>query len=221
MRALPAEGVLSATPTLIIASKEAGPPDVVALLKTSSVPYVAVPDDQTAEGVAAKIRFVASVIGAEAEGEKLASSVERDFARLAAQRSKIAKPLRALFVLSVQNGRATVGGASTSADAIMRLAGATNAAAQLTGYKPLTDEAAMELAPDAIITMRHSRSTMGSDQILSVKGLKSSPAGQSDRVIEMDGLYLLGFGPRSAQAARDLMSALYPRLTQSRADARQ
>jgi iron complex transport system substrate-binding protein len=32
----------------------------------------------------------------------------------------------------------------------------------------------------------------------------------------MDGLYLLGFGPRSASAARDLMKQLYPSLAQSR-----
>ena len=28
----------------------------------------------------------------------------------------------------------------------------------------------------------------------------------------MDGLYLLGFGPRTARAARDLAAALYPAL---------
>ncbi len=80
-------------------------------------------------GSSAKIRFVASVVGAGAAGDALARSVEQDFARLAQQRSKIAKPIRALFVLTVQNGRAMVGGAGTSADAVLRLAGAENAAA--------------------------------------------------------------------------------------------
>ena len=56
MRALSAEGVLSANPTLIVASKDAGPPDVVAALKASAVPYVEVPDNHTPEGVSAKIR---------------------------------------------------------------------------------------------------------------------------------------------------------------------
>jgi len=65
--------------------------------------------------------------------------------------------------------------------------------------------------------MRHSGATLTSDQILSVKGLQASPAGQNKRVIEMDGLYLLSFGPRSAHAARDLMAALYPGLTERRA----
>src|SRR5690606_12344276 len=54
LRALSAEGVLSTNPTLIIAAGDAGPPPVVAVLKSSSIPYVQVPDDKTPEGVAAK-----------------------------------------------------------------------------------------------------------------------------------------------------------------------
>lgn len=217
MRALSAEGVLSANPTVIVASKDAGPPDVVAALKASAVPYVEVPDDHTPEGVTAKIRFIASLVGATSAGEALAKSVEQDFAALAQDRAKIGKPVRAIFVLAVQNGRATVAGANTSADAVIKLAGAENAAAGIEGYKPLVEEAATELAPDAIVTMRHSSATFTSDEILSVKGLQASPAGQSRRVIEMDGLYLLSFGPRSAHAARDLMAALYPGLAERRA----
>ena len=217
MRALSAEGVLSANPTVIVASKDAGPPDVVKALKASAVPYVEVPDDRTPEGAAAKVRFIASLVGAESAGENLAKSLEQDFAALAQDRAKITKPVRAIFVLTVQNGRATVAGGHTSADAVIKLAGAENAAGGIEGYKPLVEEAATELAPDAIVTMRHSSSTFTSDQILSVKGLQASPAGQNKRVIEMDGLYLLSFGPRSAHAARDLMAALYPGLTERRA----
>jgi iron complex transport system substrate-binding protein len=217
MRALSAEGVLSANPTVIVASKDAGPPDVVKALKASAVPYVEVPDDRTPEGAAAKVRFIASLVGAESAGENLAKSLEQEFAALAQDRAKITKPVRAIFVLTVQNGRATVAGGHTSADAVIKLAGAENAAGGIEGYKPLVEEAATELAPDAIVTMRYSSSTFTSDQILSVKGLQASPAGQNKRVIEMDGLYLLSFGPRSAHAARDLMAALYPGLTERRA----
>lgn len=215
LRALSAEGVLSTNPSVIIAAKDAGPPEVVALLRSSSATYVEVPDDHTPEGVAAKIRFVASVVGADAAGDALAREVEHDFAVLASDRAKIAKPVRALFVLTVQNGRATVAGRDTSADAIFRLAGAENAANTLRGFKPLADESAIEVAPDAIVTMRHSSSGFHSDHILSVKGLADSPAAQNKRIVEMDGLYLLGFGPRAAQAARDLMKSLYPKLAQS------
>jgi iron complex transport system substrate-binding protein len=215
MRALSAEGVLATNPSVIIAAKNAGPPEVVALLRSSSVPYVEVPDDHTPEGVAGKIRFVASVVGADAAGDALAKQVEHDFAVLAKDRAKIKKPVRALFVLTVMNGRATVAGRDTSADAILKMAGAENAADMLRGFKPLADESAMEVAPDAIVTMRHSSSAFRSDHILSVKGLATSPAAENKRIVEMDGLYLLGFGPRAAQAARDLMKSLYPRLAQT------
>ncbi len=219
LRALSSEGVLATNPTLIIASRDAGPPPVVAVLKSSSIPYVQVPDDKTPEGVAAKIRFIASVIGAEAAGEALAKDVERDFALLAEQRAKITKPKRALFVLSVQNGKATVAGTETSADAIFKLAGVMNATSGTHGYKPLADEAGVELAPDAVVTMPHGRSGPPSDPISTVTALASSPALKDNNVIVMDSLYLLGFGPRCASAARELMATLYPELAMKRASA--
>jgi iron complex transport system substrate-binding protein len=212
MRALSAEGVLSTNPTLIIAAKDAGPPPVIAVLKASSVPYIEVPDDKSPEGVAAKIRFVASVVGAEEKGEALAKDVERDFALLSEQRSRIKQPKRALFVLSVQNGRATIAGTGTSADAMLKLAGATNVASEAHGYKPLADEAGVELAPDAVVTMQHGASGPPSDAIATIAALAESPALKQNKIIEMNGLYLLGFGPRCARAARELMAALYPDL---------
>lgn len=219
MRALSAEGVLATNPTLILAAKDAGPPPVVAVLKASSIPYIEVPDDKTPEGVAAKIRFIAKVVGAESAGDALAKDVERDFAALAVQRAKIDKPKRALFVLSVQNGRATVAGTNTSADAMLKLAGAVNAAGEAQGYKPLADEAGVKLAPDAIVTMQHGRSGPPSDPISSISALAQSPALKQHQIIEMNGLYLLGFGPRCASAARELMAALYPEVVQKRASA--
>ncbi|MET0407499.1 MAG: hemin ABC transporter substrate-binding protein, partial [Hyphomicrobium sp.] len=40
-------------------------------------------------------------------------------------------------------------------------------------------------------------------------GLSQSPAFKTKSIIEMDGLYLLGFGPRAPAAARELMTSLY------------
>jgi iron complex transport system substrate-binding protein len=39
--------------------------------------------------------------------------------------------------------------------------------------------------------------------------LSQTPAVQNDAILRMDGAYLLGFGPRTASAARDLARALY------------
>ncbi|ODA68194.1 Hemin-binding periplasmic protein HmuT precursor [Methyloligella halotolerans] len=213
MRALSAEGVLSMNPSVIIASAGSGPPEVVKLLKSSSVPYVEVPDDTSPEAVADKVRFVAKVVGEEEAGEKIAKGVEDDFALLAEQREKIDTPKRVLFILSVSDGKASVAGAGTGADAIIKLAGGENAAGMVTGYKPVVNESAIELAPDAIVTMAHGGPGSNSlEMIKSVKGMEMTPAVKNNRVISMDGLYLLGFGPRASKAARDLMAKLYPEL---------
>ena len=84
----------------------------------------------------------------------------------------------------------------------------------MSGYKPLTEEAIVELAPEVILIMRRSSGNDAHDtaQLLEIKGVQSTPAGAGKRVIMMDALYLLGFGPRAPRAARELMGRMYPDL---------
>ena len=212
MRALSSEGVISVGATLILAAERAGPPEVVKTLKSTSVPYIEVADQNSAEGITGKVRLIAKAIGVEAEGEKLAQNVTADFKTLAELKGKINRPLRALFVLGVQNGRVMVGGQNTSADAILKLAGAENVATAVNGFRPLPDEAVVEMAPDVIVAMRRSSDKDAHDlsQLFALKGVQSTPAGAAKRIIMVDGLYTLGFGPRAPAAARDLMALFYP-----------
>ncbi len=215
MRALSTEGVLSVAPTLIVASADAGPPEVVAALKGSTVPFVAVKGEGTPEGVVHKIKAIATALGVAGEGEKLASRIEAEFAEAAAQKAKVTKPVRALFVLAQQEGRTVVGGAHTAAGDMFSLAGAVNAVTGFDGYKPLSDEAAITAAPDVIVVMTRNGG-VGADNfaqaIGSMRGLASTPAAKSGRIIEVDGSYMLQFGPRAASAALDLMHRFYPEL---------
>lgn len=211
MRTLSTEGVLSANGDLIIASDRSGPPEVVKALKSAPVAYIEIPDDFSPLGVANKARQIARAVGLDAAGENLAQRIERDFAKLTELRKQIDKPAHVLFVLNVVNGRVMVGGSHSSADAILKLAGAENAAAAVNGYKPISDEALVEISPDAIVNMSRA-GNHDTGQIASIKGLSASPAVRNKRIIQMDGLYLLGFGPRAPAAARDLMRQLYPKL---------
>ena len=214
MRALSTEGVISVGATLVIASERSGPPEVVKTLKTTSVPYVEVPDQYSPQGIAAKVRLVARAVGAEAGGEKLVQLIEGDFKTLADGTARIKRPLKAMFVLGVQGGRVNVAGQGTAAHAIIELAGATNVTDAINGYKPVTDEAIVELAPDVILLMRRSSGDADQDaaQLLELKSVQSTPAGAAKRIIMMDALYLLGFGPRAPRAARELMGRIYPDL---------
>jgi iron complex transport system substrate-binding protein len=218
MRALSSEGVISVDATVVLASERAGPPEVVKTLKASSVPYIEVPDEFTPEGLVKKIHLIARAIGTEAEGDRIAQDVAAGFAALATLRSRIRRPVRALFVLGVQNGRIMVGGKNTSADAVLELAGARNVAADINGFRPAGDEAVLEMAPEVIVGMRRTSDSDTHDlsQLFALKGVQSTPAGAAKRLVLVDA-YLLGFGPRVPHAARDLLRVLYPDV--DRADA--
>ena len=65
-------------------------------------------------------------------------------------------------------------------------------------------------APDVILMMdRGGDHAIEDEVLLSMPAIRTTPAATTGAVIRMQGLYLLGFGPRTAQAARDLHSAIY------------
>lgn len=210
MRALAPEGVLKVGPTLILAIEGSGPAEAVEILERASVPYVVVPEAKDAEGVLRKIRFIAEAAGVPAEGEKLADAVREDFAALGNALKGVKQHRKAAFILAMGSGSPIVGGAGTSADALFKLADVDNALANVSGFKPASDEAMLAAAPDAVIVMSERDHAMSPDKLFSMPSLASSPAAKTRNLIGLPGLYLLGFGPRTAHAARDLAAALYP-----------
>lgn len=216
VRALGAEGILSLNPTLVLAAEGAGPPDALRLIEQAGVTIVRVPDEPTPEGVVKRVQTVAQAVDARERGDELIREIENGFAQLAEARAKVTRPVRALFVLSLQNGRPLVGGQGTTADAMFALAGATNAAATLSGWKPLSDEGVIAAAPEAIVMMSHGPGGAAQDPF-ALPAFAATPAAAQKRLVVMDGTYLLGFGPRTPKAARELMAALHPDLAKTQA----
>ncbi|MEP9353317.1 ABC transporter substrate-binding protein [Xanthobacter sp. KR7-65] len=209
-RALSPEGVLSVGPTLILAIEGAGPKSTLDVLQQASVPVVMIPEGHDKAGVLRKIARVAEAVGAEAKGRALAAEVAADFDALDAMVQRLPERPRAIFVLSASGGAAVVGGSDTSADAILRLAGATNAMASLKGFKPALDEAAMSAEPEAVVVMRGGGQVLDAATVFALPAFVGTPAARDRRLVTMPGSYLLAFGPRAPRAARDLAAALHP-----------
>jgi iron complex transport system substrate-binding protein len=106
-----------------------------------------------------------------------------------------------------------VGGRSTAADGLMRLAGATNVFDNVEGYKIVNDEAIVAAAPEMVLAMQRDGLDLDAAQVFAHSAFREVPAARDRRFFAMEGLYMLGFGPRTARAARDLSLALYPGLT--------
>jgi iron complex transport system substrate-binding protein len=214
-RQLSPEGVLGMRPSLVLAVEGAGPKEAVAVLERAGVPFVLVPDRHTGEGVLDRIKLVAKAMDAGERGDCLAGAVKADLDALARLRSGVATPARVLFVLSMAGDRLLVAGGNTAADGIIRLAGAVNAITGYDGYKAVTDEAIIGARPDAILVMQRSgQHAITADSLFAHPAFRMTPAANRNALIAFDGLYLLGFGPRTAAAARDLALRLYPQLAQ-------
>jgi len=212
MRRLSPEGVLSVAPDLIIAEEGAGPAETVQILEEAAIPFVTIPAARDGTGVAARIRAIGAALGLDDKADALATEVEGEIATVVDASATAAEPpVRVLFILSAAGGRLMASGTGTEADAMIRLAGGINAIEGFPGYKQLTDEAVLAAQPDVILMMdRGTGSDHGSAGVLEHPAIAITPAGQAKRLIAMDGLYLLGFGPRTADAVADLHAALYP-----------
>lgn len=210
MRALSPEGVLSINPSTILLLEGSGPPEALDVLRKASVPLVTVPEKFDRAGILEKIAVVGDVLGVGDKAGKLADRVAADIDAAQAATAGIENRKKVLFVLSLQGGRVLASGTGTAADGIIALAGGVNAVDAYPGYKQLSDEAIIEAAPDVILAMdRGGDHETQADQLLSHPAIAATPAAANRQVVRMDGAFLLGFGPRTAEAARELASALY------------
>lgn len=212
MRALSPEGVLAVAPGLIISEDGAGPVETIEVLQGADIPFVTVPDGYTADGIVAKIMAVGTALDVAPAAMALATdvSLKLQTAQAAAATQAGDSPKRVLFILSTQGGRILASGQNTAANGIIEMAGGVNVITAFEGYKPLSDEAVSAAAPDVILMMDRSGDHSADNAALfAMPALATTPAAQTQSVVRMNGLYLLGFGPRTADAVVDLTTALY------------
>lgn len=210
MRQLSPEGVLAERPSVVIADGDAGPPAAIDVLSSSAVPLVMIEASKTPEAIPARVRLIAEAVGRQQQGEVLVKQIEADFARLDAARALVKTPARALFILSMRNGQPMVAGSGTAADGALKLAGLENVAAGIEGYKPMTEEAIVSAAPEVIVMMNHGPGGLTADEVFAMPAFRLVPAATDKRFVQVDGLELLGFGPRTATAALALCGAVDP-----------
>ena len=208
MRTLSAEGILSLVPTLVLATTHAGPPVVLEQLREAGVPLLVLPAEPSLAGAESKIRGVANALGLEPQGEVLVRTLRSRVERVLAGVSADAGP-RVVFLMGLQQGAPIAAGAGTSAQAMIELAGGANALTGFSGYRPVSPEVLAQARPEVLLVPEHALSAMGgAPAVLSQPGVELTCAGRNRRLVVMDGLYLLGFGPRLGEAVTDLAQAL-------------
>ncbi|HOE98053.1 MAG TPA: hemin ABC transporter substrate-binding protein [Candidatus Sumerlaeota bacterium] len=204
-RQVSAEGVLSLNPTLVLLTPEAGPPSAVQQLRDAGVRLITITGDDSTTGSMKRVEEVGAALGKPEIAAEIVRRMRADLEQAEAFAAQAPHRPRVLFIYARGLGTLMVGGRGTPADTMIRLAGGANATGTIEGFKPLTAEAVVEAAPDIVLMMSKGLESLGGREgLLSIPGVAQTPAAQQGRLILMDDLYLLGFGPRLGQAARDL-----------------
>lgn len=208
-RQLSAEGLVALAPDMIVAAEDIGPPETVEILKTLEIPVVFIPEDNSGEGIQRKIALIAKVLDRQEDGKALAQQVQKAFDDAVALSSAVPEDERKKVVFFHGLVRLSAAGANTAADAIIKLAGGLNPMDEVRGYHAASEEKLVELAPDVILMMGDGKGGPTPDVVFANRALAATPAAKNKALIVLDGAYMIGFGPRTAEAIRDLSNALY------------
>jgi iron complex transport system substrate-binding protein len=212
-RFLSAEPVLAQAPSLIIGNDETGPPEVVAQLRDAGVPILLLPDNNDVQAARDLITTLGLIFGKEDEAVELIATLDADVAAAGALVAEATSRPRVLFILQPPEAPTLVAGGDTAAGSMIDLAGGENIYPGFGSYIPMTPEGIVEIAPDIILTTDASLERFGGrEAFLAAPGIAQTPAAQAGRVVSMEDLYLLGFGPRTGKAVADLARLLHPEL---------
>ena len=223
--ALNAEGILALSPTIVIGGGivAPGPVGVLEQLEQAGVEVLVLPELVGLDSPAIKIRTIGAAIGIPQRAEALAIEVE--------QAIELAKPkpdpdsevieLKVLFVYLRRGGIQLVSGAGREAETIITASGGVDAGAAIgiEGWQPLSPEALLAINPDVYLVMQLGYDAVGGiEGMLAIPGMAETEAGKHRRVIVMEDILLLGFGPRMAETIvqlRDYLDEVRASLTDS------
>ena len=212
-RFLSAEPVLAQAPSLIIGNEETGPPEVVAQLRDAGVPILLLPDNNDVQAARDLITTLGTIFGKEDGAAELIATLDADVTAAEELVMQATSRPRVLFILQPPEAPTLVAGGDTAAGSMISLAGGENIYPGFGSYIPMTPEGIVEIAPDIILTTDASLERFGGrEAFLAAPGIAQTRSAQAGRVVSMEDLYLLGFGPRTGRAIADLARLLHPEL---------
>lgn len=213
---LSVEGVAAQRPTLIIADGSGhgvpgGADAALSQLEGLGIRVARLgPAPKTLEEAIQRLVEIGQAVNRVDEARSLARRVKEKVDEALAKVPTGPRP-RALFVYARGHRTLLVSGTDTPAHALLSMAGADNAVTSFSDFKPMSAETVIASAPDVIVIPSRGLSSLGGiDGLLALPGLSDTPAGRAKRVIAIDDLELLTFGPRLGQGLDKLVTALHP-----------
>lgn len=204
VRSITAESILALQPSVVFGTTKDVNPNLNEQLKKANIPLVLIDQEYSIDGSKKLITEVATKL----KKDNYQPLVDNITNKMAGVKTFDKKP-KVLFIYARGAGNLMVAGSGTPLHSMIELAGAENAAAALTDFKPLTPEALLTTNPDVILMFDKGLQSLGGvDGLLKIEGIATTNAGKNKKVVTMDGQYLSGFGPRVGDAVVELHNKL-------------
>ena len=203
VRALSTEGLLSLGPTLILGEEDMGPPLVLDQLKIVGVDIRVIKDDFSSSSILSKVECISEIIGAKKINTKrLINNLKEKINVLETNIKKNNRAMTILLILGLQGTSPIAAGHSTSGHGFINLLGAKNIMEDVEGWKPISSESILLKNPDIIlVTKRGIRSFKNDEAFSKHSSIKFTNAAKNRNVFSLDGMSMLGFGPRTIETA--------------------
>lgn len=204
IRMTSAEGIASLKPDLVLAGSTLGPATVKSQLTASGIRLELVEKPKSLEGAEARIKAIGDILNRKKQAQDLIDALKTKVQKVRDQQKGKPRP-RILFVFVHGGTSINVAGSDTAADVMIKAAGGQNAVTDYVGYKPITAEALMAAKPDIILATPRSLKAVGGEKGLwATPGIALTPAGKIQKLVVIDDLKLLSFGPRTGDAVIEL-----------------
>ncbi|MGK6350786.1 heme/hemin ABC transporter substrate-binding protein [Parapedobacter sp. DT-150] len=209
-RDISAEGVLALNADWVLGITDMVKPEIAQQIQVAGTKLLLFDHEYSVAGAKRLIKSVADSIGYAAKGDSIVAALEVDLARADSIVAQSSSKPKVLFIYARGTGTMMVSGQGTQVDEMIKLAGGDNAAQGFTDFKPLTAEALVAANPDVILLFDSGLSSLGGiDGLLQVQGIGETNAGKNRNVVEMDGQFLTGFGPRLGDAIATLAEKIH------------
>ncbi len=211
---LSAEAILAENPTVVIGDEDARPLEAIQQIRQAGIPVVIFPRFMGLGAPAEKIRAVAGVLGITEAGEALATAVQTEIDRVAAQAAGLTERPRVALVYQASADTTLMLGPGSVMDGLFAAVGAVDVSPEAGAdpYVALTAEALAAGDPEVIVTAERGveRYLGGLDGFLQLPGVAQTTAGRDRRILVYEDLFLLGLGPRTGELLARLLADLHP-----------
>jgi iron complex transport system substrate-binding protein len=207
------EKIISLKPDLVLAHGSSAHNSESGLdqLRSAGITVVVIPNATSFESVYESIKLVGTITGTTDEAEEIVANMQTKLEEIKEKASAINEKATVWVEVSPAPELYTTG-QGTFMHEMIEAINATNAAGEQEGWIMFTEEDAVTLNPDVIITTYGYYVENPKDQVLAREAWSEVPAIQNDRVYDIHSDLVTRSGPRLIEGVEELAEVVYPEI---------